>query len=250
MTNNRDKDNNNKYVCRFSFSYLIFISLIIFLLNVIIILDFIYTSHAQNLSSTISLKANAGEDQYVEEGKPVILNAEDSVSSDPPIDSYNWFQVEPKDPQINLENSNTARASFTSPNLPNDGNIVFQLIVKDGNITDTDTVNIYVVKDLSSINKLKEEGGFASYQLEICFDGGDNDRDGKVDVQDEDCGMTFVPQSPNQRPFQPQTGGIPFNPNFQGGQQGQLSPGQISPESQPQQVQPGQLQPGQGQIIP
>ena len=153
---NKNNKNNKKFIYQFPFSYLIFLFSLMLLLNIIMVFDSFNSSYAQNLSSSISLKANAGEDQYVEEGKPVILNAEDSVSSDPPIDAYKWLQVEPQNPQLDLENSDTSRASFTSPNLPNDQYFVFQLIVKDGNVTDTDTVNIYVVEDLASINKLKE----------------------------------------------------------------------------------------------
>jgi hypothetical protein len=212
--------------------------------NTLILLNSVTISYAQNLSSTVSLKANAGEDQYVEEGQPVILNAEDSVSSDPPIDAYKWMQVEPRSPSIDLENSDTARASFTSPNLPNDQYFVFQLIVKDENITDTDTVNIYVVEDLTSIEKL--QGGAGGYQPEICFDGEDNDFDGKIDLQDEECVTTFMQQSPNQIPFSPRQGGIPFDPNLPEElqrQRGQLQPGL------PERGQPGQIQPGQGPII-
>jgi hypothetical protein len=100
---------------------------------------------------------------------------------------------------------------------------------------------------LSSIDKLKE-GGPANYQPEICFDGSDNDLDGKIDFQDEDCGMTFIPQNPTQRPFPPnRDGAIPFNPNFQD-QLGQiLPPTQIQPRHE--HAQPGQIHPGQGQII-
>ena len=174
-------------------------SLIVFLLISIILLDSLNIAYSQKLSGSSSLKANAGEDQYVEEGQPVILNAEDSVSSKPPIDSYNWFQIEPRTPRIDLENSNTSRASFTSPNLPSDGYFVFQLIVNDQNITDTDTVNIYVVEDLASKSDEITGGG---YQPEICFDGADNDLDGKIDLQDEECGLTFSPGSPLEGPLQ------------------------------------------------
>ena len=201
-------------------------------------LEFSRYLYSQNLTSSSSLKANAGEDQYVEEGKPVILNAEDSVSSEPPIDSFNWVQLEPKTPIIDLENGNTSRASFTSPNLPNDGYFIFELVVKDQNVTDTDTVNVYVVEDLASTDK--EITGNAGYQPEICFDGADNDLDGKIDLQDEECGLTFSPGSPLEGPLQgllpPQSGGIPFNPNNPNGQPG-LPPGPFPP---------GQGQPGQG----
>ena len=228
-------------------------SLIVFLLISIILLDSLNIAYSQKLSGSSSLKANAGEDQYVEEGQPIILNAEDSVSSKPPIDSYNWFQIEPRTPRIDLENSNTSRASFTSPNLPSDGYFIFQLIVNDQNITDTDTVNIYVVEDLASKSDEITGGG---YQPEVCFDGADNDLDGKIDLQDEECGLTFSPGSPLEGPLQgplpPQSGGIPFNPNNPNGQPGlppgPFPPGQGQPGQSPsQQGQSGQLPSQQGQ---
>ena len=204
----------------------------------VILLGSVNIVYSQNLSSS-SLKANAGEDQYVEEGQPVILNAEDSVSSTPPIDSYNWFQIEPRTPLVDLENSNTSRASFTSPNLPSDGYFVFQLIVKDQDITDTDTVNIYVVEDLDS--KSDEITGGGGYQPEQCFDGADNDLDGKIDLQDEECGTSSIPQFPNQVPLPPQSqSGVPFNPSIPDGGSGQFP----SQQGQPGPFAPGQRQPG------
>jgi hypothetical protein len=239
-----NNNNNKNWIDHpFDWNFVLF-SLIVFLFVPIIELDTLNNAYSQNLSSSSSLKANAGEDQYVEEGQPVILNAEDSVSSTPPIDAYKWFQIEPRTPLVDLENSNSSRASFTSPNLPSDGYFVFQLIVKDQNITDTDTVNIYVVEDLAS--KSKEIAGGGGYQPEQCFDGADNDLDGKIDLQDEECGMSSLQQFPNQVPLPPQSGGIPFNPNNPDSgsgqfppQQGQGQQGQISPG------QPGQLSPGQ-----
>jgi hypothetical protein len=185
--------------------------LVIFLiLNILLLV--VYQQNdvdAQNLSSSISLKANAGEDQYVEEGQPVILNAEDSVSSKPPIDQYMWLQVEPKSPVIDLENADTSRASFTAPNLPEGQHFIFQLLVRDENVTDVDTVTIFVVEDLSSIESSKTPG--LSYEPEICYDGWDNDLDGLIDIQDPECGSAtgyppsytqIPPQSPQQQPQQ------------------------------------------------
>lgn len=173
------------------------------------------------LSSTMSLKANAGEDQYVEEGQPVILNAEDSVSSNPPIDKYQWFQIEPKSPQVELENSDTSRVSFNAPNLPINQAYVFQLIVTDENVTDMDTVNIYVVDDISAI-----EGNLQArtFEPEICTDGIDNDFDGRVDSDDDEC---YYGRN------------IPIPPNI-----GQALPQGLPPVQQHQ----GQVQEQQGQV--
>ena len=152
------------------------------------------------MSDSVWLKADAGEDQISEEGKQVILNAENTTSSALPIDSYSWTQVEPKNPLLQIKNSNTSKASFLSPNLPYDSNFVFQLIVKAGNITDLDLVNIFIAEDLNSINKVKNVSG-GSYQPEQCYDGRDNDLDGKIDIQDGECNL----QQPG--PMQPDLGG-------------------------------------------
>jgi hypothetical protein len=247
MENNHNHNNNNKRLfCQFLWNHSLLSFLIMFLLIGLTLWNSVDISYSQNMSSSSSIKANAGEDQYVEEGKPVILNAEDSISSDPPIDSFDWIQIEPKTPIIDLENSKTSRASFVSPNLPSDGYFIFGLVVKDQNRTDTDTVNVYVVEDLASIDK--EITGNAGYQPEICFDGADNDLDGKIDLQDEECGSTFSPGSPIQGPLPPQSGGLPFNPNIQNGQPG-LPPGQTPPgQGQPLPGQLGELPPGQGQL--
>ena len=174
-------------------------SLFIFILFTILFFYFNNDIYAQKLTDSISLKANAGENQNIEEGQPVILNAEDSLSSDAPIDAYLWRQVDPKTPSIDLENSNTSRASFIAPNLPNDQYFVFQLIVKDKNITDTDTVNIFVTEDLSAIAGAP---GHDPYEPERCFDGKDNDLDGKIDLQDEECGQSGQSSLPSLNPDQ------------------------------------------------
>jgi hypothetical protein len=193
------------------YSHLNYALLVFLILNVLLpVVNLINGVDAQNLSSSISVKANAGEDQYVEEGQPVILNAEDSLSSKPPIDKYMWRQVEPNNPVIDLENADTSRASFTAPNLPEGQHFIFQLLVKDENITDVDTVTIFVVEDLSSIESSKGPG--LTYEPEICYDGWDNDLDGLIDIQDPECGSptgfppsySQIPPVSPQHPSQPQ----------------------------------------------
>jgi hypothetical protein len=242
---------NNKRSCpvNLSFSYCnFFLVSIMFLLMSITLIDSFNIVFAQKLSNTISLKANAGEDQYVEEGQPVILNAEGSVSSEPPIELYRWLQVEPNNPLIDLENGDSQKATFTAPNLPREQYFVFQLIVQDNNVTDTDTVNIYVVEDLSTINKGQEGGAPASYQPEICYDGSDNDLDGTIDLQDVDCGMRLMQDSQNQIPLETQRGLVPNNPSLEG-QTGQLP---NNPYDDPyfDNQQRGPIPPQQGQIQP
>ena len=196
--------------------FFLFITFLIF--TTVIITFFQNFCYAQYISNSVWLKADAGEDQISEEGKQVILNAENTRSSDLPIDSYSWIQVEPKNPLLQIKNSNTSKASFLSPNLPYDSNFVFQLIVKAGNITDLDLVNIFIAEDLNSINKVKNVSG-GSYQPEQCSDGGDNDLDGKIDIQDEECNL----QQPVGQ-MQPDLGG-PL-------QSGQMQPDLMGPGGQ------------------
>ena len=44
---------------------------------------------------------------------------------------------------------------------------------------------------LNSINKVKNVSE-KSYQPEQCFDGSDNDSDGKIDIQDEECNLKII----------------------------------------------------------
>ena len=124
---------------------------------------------------------------------------------------------------VDLENRNTSRASFIAPNLPNDQYFVFQLIVKDENGTDVDTVKIFVTKDLSAIQGLP---GSNTYDPEKCFDGNDNDLDRKIDLQDEECGSSpfqnpgqLLQQLPPQQQEQLNPPPLPQVPNPQDQQQ-------------------------------
>ena len=216
--------NNNRF----------FLFLTFLLFTTIIITYFQNFCYAQYISDSVWLKADAGKDQFSEEGKQVILNAENTRSSDLPIDSYSWVQVEPKNPLLQIKNSNTSKASFLSPNLPYDSNFVLQLIVKDGNITDLDLVNIFIAEDLNSINKVKNisEG---SYQPEQCSDGSDNDLDGKIDIQDEECNLKIIAtttevvpefETSHDEPFQNEVTERPQQ------QPGQMQPDLVGPDGQ------------------
>ncbi|MFU1782997.1 PKD domain-containing protein [Haloarcula japonica] len=87
--------------------------------------------------------ADAGESQTVKEGSAVTLNA--SGSSDPDEDalSYTWTQT--TGPSATLSNPNAETPSFTAPEVNKDSDLVFEVLVSDGNGgTATDTVNITV----------------------------------------------------------------------------------------------------------
>lgn len=58
------------------------------------------------------------------------------------INVLDFYNIRKKADKFKSWNTVALTASFTSPNLTNNGSLVFQLIVKDKYITDTATVNI------------------------------------------------------------------------------------------------------------
>lgn len=72
--------------------------------------------------------AVAGPDQVVLEGNRVFLDGSQSFDPDGGISRYQWSQV--SGTRVNLENANTARASFTAPSVSTFG-LVFRLTVVD-----------------------------------------------------------------------------------------------------------------------
>ena len=147
--------------------------------------DFSFSQEDDPFSTSISLKANAGEDMFVIEGQSVTLDAANSFTKDPPIESFSWKQIFPESPKLSLSNNNTANPSFVVPGLPIEMIFTFELEITDGDENDTDTINIYVTKP-DDIRSDPSPNQFV--EPEKCFDNIDNDRDGKIDMQDEECG--------------------------------------------------------------
>jgi MYXO-CTERM domain-containing protein len=83
--------------------------------------------------------ANAGAPQTVTEGTVVHLDG--AASSDPDAGTtltYIWTQT--GGPAVTLTDPNTPTPSFTAP--PGDARLTFQVAVHDGNLIDTDTVQV------------------------------------------------------------------------------------------------------------
>ena len=85
--------------------------------------------------------ANAGPDQTIAENTTVTLDGIASKDPDGNITSYVWRQI--SGPDVNLSDSFDFNPVFTAPNMINDTELGFRLIVVNNqNATATDTVNI------------------------------------------------------------------------------------------------------------
>jgi PGF-pre-PGF domain-containing protein/PGF-CTERM protein len=94
--------------------------------------------------------ADAGPDQMVNAMDTVQLDG--SGSTDPNSDnlSYAWEQV--GGPSVELSNTESATPIFTAPGLDTQIEVVFELQVTDGDLTDTDTVNVTIEPSLAPAN--------------------------------------------------------------------------------------------------
>ena len=86
--------------------------------------------------------ADAGDDQTVEEGTSVSLDASDSDDPDDDSLSYSWSQTGGS--SVTLTDASTATPSFTAPEVDADETLTFEVTVSDGEATDTDTVAVTV----------------------------------------------------------------------------------------------------------
>lgn len=92
--------------------------------------------------------ANAGPDQTVASGSTVFLNGSGS-DSDGTIVAYQWTQT--SGPAVTLNNSTSATASFTAPQVTSNTVLGFQLTVTDnGGATGSDSVSVTVTPPAGS----------------------------------------------------------------------------------------------------
>ena len=99
------------------------------------------------LASRVLAKADAGPNQTVRQGDTVVLDGSNS-SPRPFIAAYFWQQTGGS-PTVVLEDANTAKASFTAPNVGSEGaSLTFQLTVtyfrKGSNFFSTDSTIVNV----------------------------------------------------------------------------------------------------------
>lgn len=87
-------------------------------------------------------RADAGRNQFVDEGAPVELDGSGSVDPDGDGLSYAWRQV--SGPAVELEDADRGVAFFDAPPVEADARLVFRLTVSDGRLESTDDVEVYV----------------------------------------------------------------------------------------------------------
>lgn len=97
--------------------------------------------------------ANAGSDRVVDELTLVTLDG--SSSSDPDGDSLTFSWTQASGSAVSLNNADTAAPSFTAPNVDIQQTLVLALTVSDGEISDSDSVNV-VVNPVSAENRAPE----------------------------------------------------------------------------------------------
>jgi len=95
--------------------------------------------------------ADAGPDQTVQEGSPVMLDGTGSYDPDVEVLTYQWTHILGPAP-VSLTGANSASPTFTAPTVgPAGDTIVFDLTVTDPhNLTGSDSVSIHV----SNVNQI------------------------------------------------------------------------------------------------
>ena len=95
-----------------------------------------------------SLVADAGDDQTVDEGTTVGLDA--SGSSGDSL-TYSWTQT--AGPSVTLSDASAAQPTFTAPDVDGETTLTFEVEVSDGTANDTDAVSV-TVQDTDSAGEV------------------------------------------------------------------------------------------------
>ncbi|SOC43267.1 PKD domain-containing protein [Ureibacillus acetophenoni] len=101
--------------------------------------------------------ANAGLDQTVQQGSLVTLTG----SATGVVSTYQWLQI--SGPTVQLNNVNSATASFTFPNQ--NATLIFQLTVTGPGGTSTDTVQISSIADVITVTRVQFRTGDSEWRI-------------------------------------------------------------------------------------
>ncbi|WP_444928028.1 glycosyl hydrolase family 18 protein [Microbulbifer sp. TRSA002] len=89
--------------------------------------------------------ADAGLDQSAASGSSVTLDGSASSDLDGDVLSYSWTQI--GTPQVQLTGADSATPAFTAPQVTSETVLTFELTVSDGELSDTDTVEVTLLAD-------------------------------------------------------------------------------------------------------
>ncbi len=110
--------------------------------------------------------ANAGEDQTVNEGTQVTLNA--SLSADPDGDTLKFEWTQSAGTSVTLSDNSSATPNFMAPSVNSSTILTFTVTVNDGHLFATSEVNI-TVNDIPAPPPMNESGGGGGALLYILF---------------------------------------------------------------------------------
>jgi hypothetical protein len=130
--------------------------------------------------------ANAGDDQVVTEATVVTLDG--SGSSDPDGDTITYAWSQTSGPAVTISDASSVNPTFTAPNVDADTDLVFQLVVNDGELDSaTDTVTV-TVQPVSANNPPIADAG----QDQIVIEGTLASLDGSGSSDPDGDSITFA----------------------------------------------------------